>query len=117
MQPPQGLESDESINRLRDAILDAFISIIHGMQPFAQSGTPIEKRLQNYAVDILHYIDALLMKPSLSATEEFVKNVYEIYSDISEYYGEAIRGSIRQMAAPKILNDGISSFRHFSDMN
>ena len=31
--PPQNFESDESIYKLRDALIDAFISIIHGVQP------------------------------------------------------------------------------------
>jgi importin subunit beta-1 len=31
MQPPQNFESAESIIKLRDAIIDAFISIVHGM--------------------------------------------------------------------------------------
>lgn len=98
------------MNKLRDAIIDAFISIIHGMQPVAQSGTHFEKNLQGYATSILHYIDALLCKDKLDINEEFVKNIYELYIDVTEYYGDAIRGEIRQMNGPRILRDGLSNF-------
>jgi importin subunit beta-1 len=39
VQPPQNFESDETIVKLRDAIIDAFISIVHGMQGVAQPGS------------------------------------------------------------------------------
>ena len=32
---PQNFESDDLINKLRDSIIDAFISINHGMHPLA----------------------------------------------------------------------------------
>ena len=86
------------------------------MQPVAQNGSQFEKNLQGYATDILHYIDALLLKPNLETNEEFVKNIYELYIDITEYYGDQIRGQMRQMAAPKILRDGLSNF-NFNGMN
>lgn len=35
--PPNNPEEEETYNKLRDAIVDAFISIIHGMQPLAES--------------------------------------------------------------------------------
>ena len=91
ISPPQNFESEESITKLRDAILDAFVSIIHGMHGVAQPGSQQEKLLQSYAIDILHYIDALLSQPNLQTNEEFVRNVYELYIDIIEYYGDALR--------------------------
>ena len=36
LQVPQNPEEEETNNKLRDAIVDAFISIIHGMQPLAE---------------------------------------------------------------------------------
>ena len=62
---------------------------MHGV---AQPGSQLELRLQSYAADILHYIDALLLRPNLDTNEEFVRNVYELYLDITDYYGESIRG-------------------------
>jgi len=35
--PPNNLEEEETYGKLRDAIIDAFISIIHGMQPLAET--------------------------------------------------------------------------------
>lgn len=61
--------------------------------------------LQSYAVDILYYIDALLSKPNLQTNEEFIKNIYELYIDITDYYGDAIRGQMRQMNGYRILRD------------
>lgn len=51
--------------------------------------------LQGYATDILHYIDALLGQASLQTNEEFIRNIYELYIDISEYYGENLQHAIR----------------------
>lgn len=96
--------------KLRDAIIDAFISIVHGMQGVAQPGSPQDRVLQGYATDILHYIDALLSLPALSTNAEFIRNIYELYIDISEYYGENIQGAIRQMNGPRILRDGLPNF-------
>lgn len=45
LQPPQNFESQETINKLRDSIIDAFISIIHGMQPVAHHGTQFDQKL------------------------------------------------------------------------
>jgi len=32
LSPPQNFESEEIMNRLRDSVVDAYISVIHGMQ-------------------------------------------------------------------------------------
>ena len=56
----QTFDSEESIIKLRDAIIDAFISIVHGMMGVTQPGSTQERQLLGYATDILHYIDALL---------------------------------------------------------
>jgi hypothetical protein len=66
--------------------------------------------LQGYATDILHYIDALLAQPNLQTNEDFIKNIYELYIDISEYYGDNLLHAIRQMSGPRILKDGLSNF-------
>lgn len=85
--PPQNFESAETINKLRDSIIDAFISIIHGMQT-AQKSSQNERRLQGYANRILMYLEELLANPNLETNEEFVRNLYELYIDIAEYYGQ-----------------------------
>jgi len=94
VSPPKNFESDESIIKLRDSIIDAFISIVHGMQGVAQPGSPQERMLHGYATDILHYIDALLGQANLQTNEEFIRNIYELYIDISEYYGENLQQAI-----------------------
>lgn len=106
----------ESITKLRDAIIDAFMSIVHGMQGVAPPGSPHEKQLHNYAIDILHYIDALLSQPNLQTNDEFVRNVYELYIDITEYYGDALRSNMRQLTGPSILRDGLTNFQHIQGM-
>lgn len=35
---PTNFENEDLMGRLRDAIIDAFISVIHGMHPLATSG-------------------------------------------------------------------------------
>jgi hypothetical protein len=81
---PQNFESKELLNQLRDAIFDALISITHGMSPLAVTGSEIERRLQDYALKIFQYIDELLKCQDLDTNEEFVKNLYELYSDLTE---------------------------------
>ena len=48
----------------------------------------------NYAADILNYIDLLLNKPNFDTNDEFVKNVCNLYIDITEIYGTEIRGTV-----------------------
>ncbi len=81
-------DSNELTSRLRDAIIDAFISILHGMQPVCQAGSDSDRGLQNYCSQILDYITELLKRPNLAINDDFIKNIYELYSDISEFYGE-----------------------------
>lgn len=68
-------------------------------------------------MDILHYIDALLMKPNLQTNEEFIRNMYELWIDIANYYGDNIRSQIRQMQNPKMLRDCLNNFRHLEGMD
>ena len=51
---------------LRDSIVEAFISIIHGL--ISPDGKPEEHQWQtltSYALDMLSYIDAILNMPGL----------------------------------------------------
>ena len=114
--PPQNFETDESIYKLRDALIDAFISIIHGVQPLCQYPENLQ-RLQGYAADILHYIDALFANSKLTPNEEFVKNLYELYNDIIEQYGDSIRTQLRGLNAPKVLRDSLPQFMIYQGMN
>lgn len=95
---------------MRDAIIDAFLSIVHGMPPINMADNQFELKLQGFATDILHYIDALLTKPNLDTNDEFVKNIYMLYIDVTEYYGDRIRTQLRQMTGPGILRDGLNHF-------
>jgi hypothetical protein len=63
--PPNTPEDDEASNRLRDAIIDAFISMIHGMQPVAESNPAFLKTLSDFVINMFQYIDALLQKEKL----------------------------------------------------
>jgi hypothetical protein len=49
--------------------------------------------------------------------EEFVRNIYELYIDISDYYGEALAQPMRQMNGPKILRDGLGNFASIEGMH
>jgi hypothetical protein len=109
LNPPQNLESEESIVKLRDSIIDAFISIVHGIQGMVVG--PTDKKLQGYAKNILQYIDALLNLPKLNVNDEFVKSIYELFIDVSDYFGDYIQGSMREISAPRILREGLNNFR------
>jgi hypothetical protein len=88
---PMNFENDELITRLRDAIIEAFISILHGIQPICSPGSAEERNLQNYCGQMLDYIDSLLKKPNLSYNSDFIKNIYELHSDIIQFYGQQLR--------------------------
>lgn len=75
------------MNRLRDSIIDAFISIIHGMHNMCERGSENERKLQNFACRVLQYVDQLIQKPNLQINPEFIRNLYELYIDITDYYG------------------------------
>ena len=45
------------------------------------------KTLSDYVVNMLQYIDALLQKEKLQTNPDFVKNLYELYADMLELYG------------------------------
>ena len=109
LNPPQNFESNETIIKLRDSIIDAFISIIHGMQT-SQKGPQNERRLQSYANKILQYLEDLLALPNLETNEEFIRNLYELYIDIAEYYGQQLRSQMRGYNAPRILKDCLRTF-------
>lgn len=38
---------------------------------------------------MLDYIDSLLAQENLKPSNDFIKNVYELYSDIIEFYGQS----------------------------
>ena len=60
--------------------------------------------LTNYAADILNYIDLLLNKPNFDTNDEFVKNVCNLYIDITE-----IRGTVWQTTGSEILCHGLKN--------
>lgn len=41
---------------------------------------------------MLDYIESLLSKENLQISNDFVKNLYELFTDICEYYGRELRG-------------------------
>ena len=63
----------------------------------------------NYAADILNYIDLLLNKPNFDTNDEFVKNVCNLYIDITEIYGTEIRGTVWQTTGVEILCHGLKN--------
>jgi hypothetical protein len=58
----------------------------------------------------LDYIDKLLSKPNLDVNPEFIKNLYDLYCDITDYYGQNLRGQMRRLQGPKTLREGLNSF-------
>jgi hypothetical protein len=63
----------------------------------------------NYAADILNYIDLLLNKPNFDTNDEFVKNLCNLYIDITEIYGKEIRGTVWQTTGAEILCHGLKN--------
>ena len=94
------------MNDLRRSIIETFLSIIHGMQQSAYKGIIMRT---NYAADILNYIDLLLNKPNFDTNDEFVKNVCNLYIDITEIYGTEIRGTVWQTTGAEILCHGLKN--------
>ena len=54
---PKNFENTELLVTLRDSIIDAFISMLHGIQPVCQQNSAEERNMQNYCSEILDYID------------------------------------------------------------
>ncbi|CDW91160.1 importin subunit beta-1 [Stylonychia lemnae] len=98
--------TNEQINRLKIAILDALISIIHGIHN-NRIDEAFKRQIKGYAMSMLDYINSLLDNID-GMPEEFFKNVYNLYLDITQYYGHEMSNAIRQNPATKRLQDGIS---------
>ena len=77
------------------------------MQPLAEKDPNFAQTLCGYAAEMLLYIDALLLKESLQMNPDFVRNLYELYSDILEYYAPKLQDKIATLAGPKMLRDGL----------
>ena len=45
-----------------------------------------------------------------------MRNIYELYIDISEYYGEALQPQMRMMSGPRILKEGLANFAQIEGM-
>lgn len=45
-----------------------------------------------------------------------MRNIYELYIDISEYYGESLTSVMRQMSGPRILKEGLANFQSIEGM-
>ena len=65
----------------------------------------------------MHYIDALFQINNLIPSEEFVKNLYELYNDIIEQYGESIRNQIRTLTAPRVMRESLQGFLQYQGMD
>jgi len=47
---------------------------------------------------------------TFNPSNEFISNLYELYSDIADYYGQGMRGQFRNLQGAKILRDALNSF-------
>ena len=56
------------------------------------------------------YIDALLQKEKFTPNSEFITNLYELYSDILEYYATGLQVSLTDLVGPKVLKDSLPTF-------
>jgi hypothetical protein len=56
---------------------------------------------------MVEYIDALLVSPDLKCSNDFIKNLYELFTDICEYYGRELGPQIARSSATGRLKDSI----------
>ena len=66
--------------------------------------------MQNYCSEILDYIDQLIGSTSLTISPDFIKDIYELYSDIIQFYGTHFRQKIRTLSATQKLSVNIVNF-------
>jgi hypothetical protein len=76
---------------LRESLIDGYVSILHGF--FATgSGAPGDLVKENYALQMFCYIQSLVNSDGLKFSEEILKNMIELYTDIVLMF--AVKGSM-----------------------
>lgn len=82
-------EEIDLFERLRVAIIDAYISILHGLYP-EENQTAIsqqtEKMIEEFAHQMFQYLEELVAHKELNFPGELLKPMYELYLDISTMY-------------------------------
>lgn len=82
----QSLPAEEQLtyHRLRESILDAFVSIINGIiSPEGQQMAVDQQQVVNESLhSMFYYLNSLLEKEDLQLTQESSRLIYELYGDI-----------------------------------
>lgn len=68
-------------------MIDGYISILHGFFPTG-SGARGDLVKENYALQMYCYIQTLVNTDGLSFSEEILKNMIELYTDIVLMFAE-----------------------------
>lgn len=82
----------ETLSELRVALLDCYLSILHGMHPdehFKHSQPQDSKNLAHvepYALQMFQYVEAMVDCNHLNFTPDLLRQVFEFYVDLVQIY-------------------------------
>jgi hypothetical protein len=69
-------DNEKDIMKLREALIDAFISILHGMNPDPEHKKPVvipQATIDNHAQQMYYYLEALVNNTELSFNASILK--------------------------------------------
>ena len=73
------------------------------MPNISQSNLVYQRKLEYYVRDIFNYMETLLGLPDLNLSQEFQRNIYDLFSDIVSLYGEGMMSDLKRSSTPQLL--------------
>ena len=73
------------------------------MPNISQSNLVYQRKLEYYVRDIFNYMETLLGLPDLNLSQEFQRNIYDLFSDIVSLYGEGMMSDLKRSGTPQLL--------------
>ncbi len=89
-------EEIDLLSRLRIALCESYVSVLHGLHPDTQDSVNLNQSMQveQFALQMYQYLDALVANSELSFPKELLKPMYELFLDITTMYFLPIADSL-----------------------
>ena len=88
LQDQRGQDEDtqKTMYTIRQAILESYMSLLHGMEPLRNSDGNFEK-CQQLATHMYHFLDTLISLTDQNFQKETIRAIYDLFSDLINAYG------------------------------
>lgn len=86
LQPSGDEDNRTLLEQLRIALLDGYISILHGLQPENEMNMPQDParqaEIENFSLQMFQYLEAMVSNTNLTFPPELLKAMFELYVDL-----------------------------------